>query len=147
MGKTRRAKTLLEVFYPELTEYQEQVKVFQWAELAINEFPELELLDGSLNGVKLSIGSAVKARKAGLKKGVPDLSLDVPRSLNLGQDSSFGGYHGLRIELKKRTNGKLTLEQIRRLDLLRANGYRAVVCYGHEQAINEIKSYLRGDYR
>jgi hypothetical protein len=122
-------------------EYDEQVKVFQWAEAAQAEFPALKYLIGSINGVKISIGSAVKMKKAGLKRGYPDLSLDLPRSSNLGHLLKF---HGLRIELKRRSGGKVSPEQADWLGWLQCNDYRAVVCYGSDQAIQEIKNYLTG---
>lgn len=149
MGKIRSNSSLAELTRANLSdrsEYQEQVAVFSWAKAAESSYPELKMLVGSLNGVRLTVGSAVKAAKAGLKRGYPDLSMDVPRSLNLGRDSSFGGgvrmYCGLRIELKRRNGGKLAPEQVRWIELLRANSYRAVVCRGSDEAISEIKSYL-----
>lgn len=122
---------------PEPTEYEEQVKIFEWAALAQAEFPDLELLIGSLNGVRLSIGAAVKAAKAGLKRGYPDLTLLVPK----------GQFYGLLIELKRQKSGFVSAEQRDWIMRLNLNGYRAVVCRGADSAINEIKSYLRGDYR
>jgi len=118
------------------SEWREQVAVFDWAESAQCQYPELKYLTGSLNGVRLSIGSAVKAKRAGLKQGAPDLSLDVARR----------PYHGLRIELKA-MDGKLDKEQMDWLQFLQDQGYRAVACWGSDQAINEITSYLEGLYR
>lgn len=128
---------------PERSEYQEQVAIFEWAEIAKSELPELDFLIGSLNGIRLSIGSAVKAKRAGLKRGYPDIALDVPRSRNLGQDSSF--WHGLRIELKTK-KGTISPEQATWIANLQRNGYRAVVCRSAGEAISEITSYLKGLY-
>ena len=128
---------------PGLSEYQEQVKIFAWAEIAVSEFPELEMLTGSLNGVRLSIGAAVKAKKAGLKRGYPDIGLDVKRSSRLEPLRQF---NGLRIELKKATGGKLSIEQVWWLQKLSINGYRAVCCWGAARAIEEITSYLEGNF-
>lgn len=72
------------------TEHQEQAALFEWAELQAKAIPELWLLNGSLNGVRLTIGQAVKAKKAGMKKGFPDINLPVKR----------GEYGALYIELK-----------------------------------------------
>jgi hypothetical protein len=65
------------------------------------QYPELNLLNGFLNGVKLNIGQAVKAKNAGMKRGYPDIFLPVPRN----------GYHGLFIELKRRYSGSVSPEQ------------------------------------
>lgn len=59
------------------------------------KYPELWLLNGSLNGVRLSIGQAVKAKRCGEKRGFPDIFLPVARK----------GFHGLAIELKKKKGG------------------------------------------
>jgi VRR-NUC domain len=137
-GKTRSRSSL-----PDRSEYEHQVAIFAWAEIAKRELPELEMLIGSLNGVRLPIGSAVKAKRAGLKRGYPDIALDVPRSRNLGRDSSF--WHGLRIELKTKT-GRISPEQATWIANLQRSGYRAVVCRSSDEAIREITSYLKGLY-
>ena len=139
----KKPKTLLEVFYPVKSEYEEQVKIFEWAEIAKNEFPELEMLVGSLNGVRLSIGLAVKSKKAGLKRGYPDIGLDVKRSSRLEPLRQFGG---LRIELKKANGGKLSPDQMWWLQNLTAQGFRAICCWGAARAIREITSYLEGRF-
>ena len=131
-----KPKTLLEVFYPVRSEFDEQVEVFKWAAIARYEFPELDMLVGSLNGVRLTIGAAVKAKRAGLKKGYPDITLDVRR----------GEFVGLKIEMKKAKEnggGVLSPEQKWWLWQLTYQGRRAVCCYGTDQAIEEIKQYLR----
>ena len=128
---------------PELSEYQEQVKVFEWAEISVSEFPELEMLVGSLNGVRLPIGLAVKSKKAGLKRGYPDIGLDVKRSSRLEPLRQFSG---LRIELKKENSGKLSIEQVWWLQKLSIQGYLAVVCHGAAKAIFTITSYLEGNF-
>lgn len=114
---------------PEPTEYQEQVAIFEWAEIAKTEFPDLSLLIGSLNGVRLSIGTAVKAAKAGLKRGYPDLTLLVPK----------GQFYGLLIELKRQKTGFVSAEQRDWIMRLNLNGYRAVVCRGADSAIDKGK--------
>lgn len=124
-----------------MIEADEQAALFRWAEAFKDDYPGLELLNGSLNGVKLFVGQAVKAKKAGMKKGFPDISLPVPR----------GGYHGLFIELKikayrnikgKMVHPKVSGEQLWWLDQLKEMGYRAVVCYGFDEAKVEIVGYL-----
>ena len=124
------------------TEYYEQAALFMWAEKFKNQYPELELLNGSLNGVRLTIGQSVKIKKIGQKKGYPDISLPVPR----------GGYHGLYIELKikpyRNYKGKMVYSQTSKeqkwwLNALNNNGYRAVVCKGYDAAVSEISTYLQ----
>lgn len=63
-----------------------------------------------------------------------------------------GGYHGLFIELKTpkgktadgkhKQAGKVSELQQTMIDRLNAMGYKAVVAYGANNAIDEIKAYL-----
>ena len=122
-------------------EADDQAAIFRWAEFHRRYHPELALLNGSLNGVRLTIGQAVKARKQGMKRGFPDIFLPVPK----------GGYHGLFIELKvepyrnhknKMVYPKISKEQRWWIEELTKQRYKAVVCKGYDAAINEIDSYL-----
>ena len=67
----------------------------------------------------------------GLRRGYPDLALDV----------AAGGWHGLRIELKT-AKGTLSLDQRLRLKLLGEYQYYACVCRSYEDAIEAIERYL-----
>ena len=67
----------------------------------------------------------------GLKSGVPDVCLPVPR----------GKYHGLYLELKHGRNNA-TPEQQHWIDMLTAQGYRAVVVYEFEGARDALIDYL-----
>lgn len=92
-----------------------------------------DYLHHSPNGGKRNAFEAKKFKQMGTKAGFPDLFLCVAR----------GGYHGLFIELKTET-GKLTAFQINWLAKLNGQGYKAVVCYGYEEARQTIKEYCRG---
>lgn len=48
-----------------LSEHQEQCIIFEWAKIMSSQYPELKLLNASLNGVRLSIGQATKAKRSG----------------------------------------------------------------------------------
>lgn len=123
-------------------EADDQAALFRWAQAHTRYYPELALLNGSLNGVKLTIGQGVKAKKQGMKKGFPDLFLPVPR----------GGYHGLFIELKikpyRNHKNKMVYpttsdEQKWWIAKLKAQGYGAVICKGYDAAMIEILNYLQ----
>jgi hypothetical protein len=121
---------------PEPSEHDQQCSIFRFAELMEKQYPELEWLRGSMNGVRLTIGQAVKAKRAGMKKGYPDISLDVAR----------GGYNGLRIELKKKT-GTVSPEQKKWILWLSEQGYFAIVCRGEDEAKQVLINYLRGEIK
>ena len=72
-----------------------------------------------------------KLKKTGLKNGIPDLFVPMPNN----------NYHGLFIELKS-ASGKLSDNQKIWIDKLNINGYKAVVCYSLDDAIEKIKLYL-----
>lgn len=114
-----------------MNEWQEQCIIFRWAEMQEAQYPELKLLKADLNGVRLTIGQAMKAKRAGMKKGYPDMFLPIQRN----------GYAGLFIELKVGKN-QPTKEQKKWLTELGKQGYKTCCCWGAEAAITAIKQYM-----
>ena len=114
------------------TEYQEQCTIFEWCELMSAKYPMLKYCHSSLNGVKLTIGQAHKAKLSGMKKGVPDIFLPY----------NNGEYTGLFIELKRVKQGVVKPEQKDFIAYLNSQGYKAVVCKGSTDAILTLKEYL-----
>lgn len=72
-----------------------------------------------------------KLKRMGVKKGVPDLFIAIPRN----------GCHGLWIELKAGSN-RTTTEQNEFIDLLNKQGYKAVIAYGYKEARQVIEEYM-----
>lgn len=114
------------------TEHWEQTQLFEWAK----HRPELEMMYAIPNGGHRDIRVAVKLKEEGVKAGVPDICLPLPR----------GGKHGLYIELKRRKYGQISPDQLKWLEALMREGYACAVCCGWEQARSVIEDYLRGDY-
>lgn len=116
----------------------EQEQVFTWRDKMKQQYPILALMHSSGNGLRLTPGTAVKAKKQGLTKGIPDIFLPVAMSID-GED-----YYGLFIELKRADKSKSIISPEQKIILAALNnqGYKAVVCYGHMEAINAIKEYL-----
>lgn len=114
------------------TEDQEQITVMSWAHRV--KFKDGRLSDYLFhipNGGSRNIIEATKLKKMGVKAGVPDLQLIVPNGL----------VHGLWIELKAK-KGTLQPSQKIMIQRLEAQGYMCKVCFGADEAINEIKKYL-----
>lgn len=88
------------------------------------------------NGGSRNKKEAKNLKKQGVKAGVPDLCIPIARH----------GFHGLYIEMKYGTN-KLTEKQAEWLELLNDNGYKAVVCYGYDEAKQIIDWYTEGEQR
>lgn len=116
---------------PVPTEHWEQVQLFQWS----SNFRELDLMHAIPNGGKRDIRVALKLKEEGVKPGVPDIFLPLPR----------GGKHGLYIELKRRKYGRVSPDQLKWLEALMRQGYACAVCHGWEMARDVITEYLEGE--
>lgn len=118
------------------SEHHEQAALFRWAEYAAGRWPELGLLHAIPNGGHRSKITAAMLKAEGVRPGVPDICLPVPRH----------DWHGLYIELKT-PRGRPSKEQQRWIAALNRQGYRADVCHGWEQARAVIELYLGARWR
>ena len=117
------------------SEEQEQAAVIEWKILMMPQFPDLKWLHHVPNGGERHPAVAAKMKAQGVVPGVPDLDLPVARC----------GYHGLRIEMKRRKGGRLSEDQKEWIDGLNKNGYLAVVANGSDEACDIIYKYLTGE--
>ena len=85
------------------------------------------------NESKRSLAYGAKMKRMGLAKGFPDLLFPTPHN----------GFCGLYIELKRDRTCKPTAEQLEWISYLNSQGYRAKVCYGAGEAIDEINWYFK----
>ena len=127
LGKTKSSSTA----FHEVTEHSEQVLLINWVRGNQSSDPRLVLLYAIPNGGSRNIATAQRLKHEGVLSGVPDLCLPVP----------VGQYHGLYIELKT-LKGKASDKQKRYIQSLNNQGYLAIVCQGHQEAIMAIKKYL-----
>lgn len=114
-------------------EADDQALLFEWAEWAACEHPELALMYHVPNEGKRSRSAGYELVKQGMKQGVPDICLPVPR----------GGYGALYIELKRKKGGKVSEEQRGWIDALNRAGNKAVVCRGFDEAKAAIEEYIK----
>lgn len=114
------------------TEAQHQKLIFDWSRSVRKTYPELALLFHIPNGGRRDAIEARHLKQQGVKRGVPDLCLPVPR----------GGYHALYIELKTE-KGRVSKEQRWWLERLNKTGCLAVVCHGWREATWTIENYLK----
>jgi hypothetical protein len=75
---------------------------------------------------------AAKFKAMGVKPGVPDLHIPIPRK----------GYHGLFLELKRVSGGTLSKVQSYWLSELEKQGYAVYVAKGANDLIDYVKNYL-----
>lgn len=113
------------------SEHREQAALFKWAKLNERKHPELALMFAVPNGGHRHIFVARKLKAEGVKAGVPDICLPVPR----------GDYAGLWIELKVKGNKPTEVQRQWHKNLADA-GHRVEVCYSWSEAKNAILYYL-----
>ena len=83
------------------------------------------------NERKASIARRVALKRAGLRKGVPDICVPVPNEK----------YHALYIEMKIKPN-KASTEQMELLRHLNAVGNYAVLCWSSGEAMDILDKYI-----
>ena len=117
--------------YRKRSEATEQEALITWCRIFESRYQELEMIYHVPNGGSRNRIEAANLKRQGVKAGVPDLCLPVPKN----------GYHGLYIEMKFGKN-KTTKDQEEWLKRLSQYGYKTAVCYGAEEAREVIKEYI-----
>lgn len=92
------------------------------------------LLCATVGGARMSWSTAKMIKRQGYRKGIPDLMIYEP----------CDGFYGLFIEIKKK-GGRPSPHQKKWIDDLQRRGYRAVICKGLDQCINEFNHYFTHD--
>ena len=114
------------------SESLEQQAVIAFCNYQKWRLPDADRIYHIPNGGKRSKTEALRLKAEGVKPGVSDLCLPVP----------MNGYHGMYIEMKRPDHkNKPTEDQRDWLDYFNRAGYKAVVCYGYEEAVTEIQRY------
>ena len=116
-----------------MSEARHQASVIKWTQQPAirRQWPELALLHHIPNGGNRDPIEAKHLKQQGVKSGVPDLFLPVPR----------GRYHGLYIEMKTET-GHTSREQEWWGEKLRIQGYMWEVCHGWQSAVSVLEWYM-----
>lgn len=122
-----------------MSESAEQSALFQWARFATATVPELRLLYAIPNGGHRLKSAAVRLKREGVRPGVPDVCLPVPR----------GAYGACYLELKRpystgKPRGRASPEQLWWLGELQAVGNYAAIAYGWAEARDMLMAYLQG---
>ena len=114
-----------------MTEHDIQSAFFSKCETLSLTYPEFNKIYAIPNGGLRNKIVARKLKKEGVKSGIPDVFVAVPRN----------GYHGLYIEFKCGKN-KLTKNQAVWFEKLSECAYKCEVCYSSIDAINILFDYL-----
>lgn len=118
--------------YP--TAPQEQTEQVVLLQRVRARLPELfKALAAVPNGGTRQVREAAALVRAGVKRGYPDLLVDLPR----------GPYHGCRIEMKRQnaSPSKMTDDQRAWGKRLEARGYLWAVACGQDQAYDLLEAY------
>lgn len=118
------------------SEDSHQIALFQMIEASRARYPDLRWAHAVPNGGLRSKATAGKMKAAGVKAGVPDLSLPLRR----------GDCSGLYIELKRpaapgKRAGTTNPQQREWIAFLRTQGFRVEVAFGWEHAWEILKDY------
>lgn len=106
-----------------------QSAYLQWLSL---QYPKCFKVTFSIpNGGKRDLRFAKRLQREGMRAGIPDLFMAYPSK----------DYHGLFIEFKKK-GGRLSKEQAAKIEEFSNVGYKVIVCYSLEAAIDETKLYV-----
>jgi len=112
-------------------EHDIQVSVIQWSLFARNQFPDLDMLYAIPNGGDRDVRVGMKLKAEGVRRGVPDLHLPVPR----------GVHPSLYIEIKTK-KGQLSSDQRWWMERLLLTGHAWVLCRTLDEAIDSFTAYL-----
>ena len=114
------------------SEASEQEKVISWCFHHERLYPDLKWMHHCPNGGSRQRLEAIRLKAQGVKAGVPDLHLPIPK----------GRYVGLYIEMKY-DKGTIQKSQKEWIVGMAAAGHYACVCYGYDIAVEVIESYLK----
>lgn len=118
---------------PAYKESISQIHLLRWFRL---QYPDIaDLLIGYPAGNNLNLLTAVRMKAMGLRVGMPDLHLLVPRF-----EPKF--IPGLLIEMKSE-RGRLSKAQNEFHDKLISQHYTIVTCYSFDEAKHQIQTYLK----
>lgn len=120
------------------TEHQIQSAIVKWADLNSGRHRELALLFAIPNGGWRDPVTAAKLKAEGVRPGVPDLALPVPV---VRPDGSWR--HGLFMEVKRGTMGRVREQQALWAGLLKGLGYEVVLVRSLEEGIAAFRDYLK----
>ena len=110
-------------------EHELQKAFFEWLHLT---YPLINKVTFAVpNGVRCSQMQAMKLKAEGLKAGMPDVMMAKPNDT----------YSGLFIEFKIKPNKPSEIQTEKMLNLTE-NGYKCVLVYDIDDAMNVVKEYL-----
>ncbi|KAF1711078.1 nuclease [Pseudoxanthomonas kalamensis DSM 18571] len=114
------------------SEHTEAVVFMRAVRGAEDRWPDLRWLHAVPNGGLRNKRVAAQLKAEGVRPGVPDYLLPVPR----------GPFVGLALELKRLHGGRVSREQHEWLAHLTSAGWATAVCHGWEAAWASVVDYM-----
>lgn len=108
-------------------EHDIQVRIVDYLETM--EVPPL--FSATVGGVRVAMQTALRMKRGGYRKGIPDLLIFEPRN----------GYYGLALEVKT-DKGRPSEHQKKWQVKLNERGWKAVICKGYDSCIEAIDDYF-----
>lgn len=105
------------------TESEDQIAFVHWFKIV---FPKVRIL-AIPNGIRASIGAAIKAKREGVSAGVPDLFIPEWKMF---------------IEMKRLKGGVVSPEQKEWIAYLSSIGYKVHICRGFDEAVMAVKEFV-----
>lgn len=126
------------------SEEDEQQAFVQW--LMLNNIPHFHCpneIGGQTRSLKVR---AIKMKRMGVSKGVPDLFVFIPVA---GINGHTDAYQAVAIEMKRKKGARTSEEQKQWLKVLELAGIPCAVCKGAEEAIKFVETIRKeiGDER
>lgn len=121
-----------------MTEEQEQIEFVRWLEA--NQIPHFHCPNEVGGQTKALRVRAIKMKRMGVSKGVPDLFVFIPIE---GVTGKIDAYQPLAIEMKRQKGSTTSKEQKEWLKLLEMAGIPGAVCKGAEKAIEFVEQSIK----
>jgi hypothetical protein len=126
-----------------MKEILEQKDLMEWVVSNMEAYPKLKWLAHIPNEGGYIRGVGPASKKIGINDGVPDFTLPVRTKRYAGLWIELKRPHKKRDGEKKAVSrGAVKPRQREWIEFLNDNGYFACVCYGAQQAIDELIKYL-----
>lgn len=139
------------------TEHGEQAAWFAWAAANVGTFPDLAKAFAIPNGGLRDAKTASMMKAEGVRSGIPDVLLPKPVRIPFDNPAFYSMFKeatpvgsfresaflaGLWLEFKRKKKGRLSSEQVDRIEQLRADGYAAIRVNGWIEARDATICYL-----
>lgn len=124
-------------------EHYLQKNFFKWLSSFALDNPDIYLAHAIPNGGTRSIKEGAALKAEGVKCGIPDVFIPIPKEIYINTDIGYKLYHGLYIEFKSKGNTPSEDQRIMML-MLDSLGYKVICVNTLDIAKEQFTDYLYG---